>query len=453
MKRLCKRSSFLLFGLGLAQCAQGQVAINADGSAPDSGAMLDIVSTDKGLLIPRMTATAMQQLGSPSTPTTGLWIFNTTADAFYYYDGTAWKELGEQAPDGDTDATNELQNLGNSASGTDRTVTISSGTGTSFSVADNDNSATNELQNLGSSASGTNRTVTISDGTSTTFSVVDLDNSTSNELQSLSQSGTTVTLSNGGGSINVTDDDTDTSNELQNLGSSLSGSTQTLTLENGGQTSFDLADNDASSTNELDSKWTNGTNNSIYYNSGNVGIGVPQSAQKLDIEGLVRIHGGSPADGKVLTASDTTGTSTWEYPSVLNAFYHEDSEANTSFTEDGWEELTGSASVDDVLVGDRFLVIISFRCSLKGLGGGSDDFSFRVGANKSSSSSSSTWTSPGTGLIQTIDQHRAEWHAFQLHRVLEIDQAGHTRFYLEVKLDAADDTLYSDDIHVNVIRL
>ena len=34
-----------------------QVGINSDGSSPDSSAMLDVNSNDKGLLIPRMTTT------------------------------------------------------------------------------------------------------------------------------------------------------------------------------------------------------------------------------------------------------------------------------------------------------------------------------------------------------------------------------------------------------------
>ncbi|MGB0918593.1 MAG: fibrinogen-like YCDxxxxGGGW domain-containing protein [Flavobacteriales bacterium] len=51
-----------------------------------------------------------------------------------------------ETDDGDLDDSNEIQNLGSSASGTDRTITISGGTGTTISVADNDNSATNEIQ-------------------------------------------------------------------------------------------------------------------------------------------------------------------------------------------------------------------------------------------------------------------------------------------------------------------
>src|SRR5690554_6806948 len=54
--------------------------------------------------------------------------------------------------------------------------------------------------NLGSSKSGVNVTVTSSTGTNTTFSVADNDNSPTNEIQSLGLSGTTLTISGGGGS-------------------------------------------------------------------------------------------------------------------------------------------------------------------------------------------------------------------------------------------------------------
>jgi hypothetical protein len=53
---------------------------------PDASAMLDIKSTDKGLLIPRMTLA-----NRPATPATGLLIYQTDGTAgFYYYTGSAW---------------------------------------------------------------------------------------------------------------------------------------------------------------------------------------------------------------------------------------------------------------------------------------------------------------------------------------------------------------------------
>ena len=57
-------------------------------TSPNTSAVLDLTSTTKGILIPRMTAA---QRTAIATPATGLLVYQTNAPAgFYYYDGTAW---------------------------------------------------------------------------------------------------------------------------------------------------------------------------------------------------------------------------------------------------------------------------------------------------------------------------------------------------------------------------
>ncbi|HOZ79343.1 MAG TPA: hypothetical protein PLY34_15220 [Ferruginibacter sp.] len=64
------------------------VSINNTGAAADSTAMLDVSSTTKGLLIPRMTA---QQRTAIASPATGLLIYQTNGDpGFYYFNGSNW---------------------------------------------------------------------------------------------------------------------------------------------------------------------------------------------------------------------------------------------------------------------------------------------------------------------------------------------------------------------------
>ena len=71
--------------------AQNQnVAINNDGAAPDAKAILDIKSTDKGILIPRMTSA---QRNAITTIPKGLTVFDTETNSFWFYTGTAWAEL------------------------------------------------------------------------------------------------------------------------------------------------------------------------------------------------------------------------------------------------------------------------------------------------------------------------------------------------------------------------
>ena len=55
---------------------------------PDASSLLDVTSTTKGVLVPRMTKTQRDAIASPAT---GLLIYQTnTTPGFYYYDGTKW---------------------------------------------------------------------------------------------------------------------------------------------------------------------------------------------------------------------------------------------------------------------------------------------------------------------------------------------------------------------------
>jgi hypothetical protein len=69
-----------------------QVAITTDGSDPDASAMLDVKSTKKGFLPPRMTAA---EIGTLLNPANGLMVFNTDDEKVYVFvsTGNAWKEL------------------------------------------------------------------------------------------------------------------------------------------------------------------------------------------------------------------------------------------------------------------------------------------------------------------------------------------------------------------------
>lgn len=72
----------ILFHSGL----QSQVSINSDGSSSDPSAMLDIESSEKGLLIPRVTDS--QRIGI-SNPATGLLVYQTNEPVgFYFNSGT-----------------------------------------------------------------------------------------------------------------------------------------------------------------------------------------------------------------------------------------------------------------------------------------------------------------------------------------------------------------------------
>lgn len=67
-------------------------AINTDGSSANASALLDVKSTAKGVLIPRMTKTEKNAIVSPAT---GLLIFQSGPDSvgFHFYNGSQWSWL------------------------------------------------------------------------------------------------------------------------------------------------------------------------------------------------------------------------------------------------------------------------------------------------------------------------------------------------------------------------
>jgi len=109
---------FLLMVTGLNVFSQ--VAINTDGTAPDNSAMLDVKSTTRGFLAPRMTLT---QRNAIVTPATGLVVFQTNGTPGYYYNsGTpaapVWALVGSNAGQWTTNGTSIYYNLGNVGIGT-----------------------------------------------------------------------------------------------------------------------------------------------------------------------------------------------------------------------------------------------------------------------------------------------------------------------------------------------
>jgi hypothetical protein len=66
------------------------VAINTTNALPNGSALLDIASTNKGLLIPRMTSAERNAIASPVK---GLMVYDSTTNNFSFYNGTAWTDL------------------------------------------------------------------------------------------------------------------------------------------------------------------------------------------------------------------------------------------------------------------------------------------------------------------------------------------------------------------------
>ncbi|MCX6306699.1 MAG: hypothetical protein NT040_17165 [Bacteroidetes bacterium] len=90
---------FLALLLMTGSALFAQVGINTDNSAPDNSAMLDVKSTTKGFLPPRVALTAADVAGPVIDPATGLFVYNTAtsgtapdnvAPGYYCWNGTRW---------------------------------------------------------------------------------------------------------------------------------------------------------------------------------------------------------------------------------------------------------------------------------------------------------------------------------------------------------------------------
>ena len=88
-----KQSTFSVLVLVVILLTVGQlfsqnVSITNDGSPADASAMLDVKSTSKGFLAPRMTVIQRENISAPAT---GLLVYQTDeATGYYYFNGVEW---------------------------------------------------------------------------------------------------------------------------------------------------------------------------------------------------------------------------------------------------------------------------------------------------------------------------------------------------------------------------
>ncbi len=136
-----------------------QVAINTDGTIADVSSMLDINSTTKGILIPRLTLTQRNTISSPAT---GLMVYQSdNTPGFYYYNGSSWAVVGTEAvdinslADGKTDGNSVFLGTGAGANnnGTDN-KNVSVGYNALFSNTNGVNNTANGFYALYSNTTG-----------------------------------------------------------------------------------------------------------------------------------------------------------------------------------------------------------------------------------------------------------------------------------------------------------
>jgi hypothetical protein len=164
--------NFVLLLLILLSTISGfsQVGINSDGSNPDNSSMLDIKSTSKGILIPRMSQSERAAISSPAN---GLMVYQTNGTTgFYFYDGSSWVRLATGTEASYTAGTGiDISNNTITNTSPDQTVTLTAGGSTSitgtypnFTISSTDNDSGGTVTSV-SAGTGLNGGTITSTGT------------------------------------------------------------------------------------------------------------------------------------------------------------------------------------------------------------------------------------------------------------------------------------------------
>ena len=86
MKKSCMLFLALLFLFGKNQAQ----SIGIGTTTPHPSAQLEIQAIDKGFLVPRMTTAERLVISSPAT---GLLVYDTNTNSFWFYAGASWQNL------------------------------------------------------------------------------------------------------------------------------------------------------------------------------------------------------------------------------------------------------------------------------------------------------------------------------------------------------------------------
>lgn len=192
---------------------------------PSADAVLDLVTTDKGFLAPRVTSA--QRLAIPAS-SKGLLVFDSDLDLFFYWTGTAWQALE------DNSTTNELITAATFNNST-KMLSVTEA-GTTYNI---------DLNILNQDISFSNDTLYLSDGSQVYFGEYHKDSSSTNELI------VTTNFNNVTKVISITDQGNTFTQDLSILNQRLSFSNDSLSISDGNSIYLGEYHKDSSSTNEL----------------------------------------------------------------------------------------------------------------------------------------------------------------------------------------------------------
>lgn len=217
-----KRFIYLITIVCFTHSALAQnVGINT--TTPNPQAALDVESTDKGVLLPRLTTMQRMTLGGTlGTTHESLLVYDKDDTHFYFWDGTAWSNLDNAGTDN--------QGLMGTLTGNMLQIDIEDGVAAMVDLTplkdDADNDPTNEIElpmtampnqvltwdgmawvaqdaapgadNWGTDVVNTTGTNILGDGTpANPLEMIEVDSDTTNEIQDISLTGTELSISDG----------------------------------------------------------------------------------------------------------------------------------------------------------------------------------------------------------------------------------------------------------------